>query len=121
MGTAELGRFGETKAAEWLTRNGYRILARNFRTRLGEIDIIASKAGFLAFVEVKLRKNADFGCAREFVDVRKQRKIICAAQLWLQWHPCRLQPRFDVIEVYAPFGMEGEVEIHHWENAFSVN
>ena len=84
----ELGDWGEEKAARYLRRKGYRILDRNFSCRQGEIDIIAEKSGVVAFVEVKLRKNADFAQAREFVTARKQARILAAARLWLSVHDC---------------------------------
>lgn len=116
----ERGDWGEERAARYLRLHGYRILERNFRCRQGEIDIIARKGTFVAFVEVKQRKNADFGEAREFVTWSKQRRILAAAELWLLKTRCELQPRFDVIEVYAPEGTRTlRPEIHHLENAFS--
>lgn len=115
----ELGNWGEEKAAQYLRRKGYRILDRNFTCRQGEVDIIASRRGVVAFVEVKLRKNAAFAEAREFVTARKQARILSAAQLWLSVNACELQPRFDVIEVYAPEGAaSARVQIEHLENAF---
>ena len=66
------GQLGEDLAASYLAAHGYTIVARNFRTRYGEIDIIACKDGFVAFVEVKLRKNARFGLPREAVTHAKQ-------------------------------------------------
>ena len=115
----ELGDWGEEKAARYLRRKGYRILDRNFSCRQGEIDIVAEKSGVVAFVEVKLRKNADFAQAREFVTARKQARILAAARLWLSVHDCEEQPRFDVIEVYAPDGSNSlRVRIEHLENAF---
>ena len=71
----ELGDWGEERAARYLRLRGYSILGRNFRCRQGEIDIIAAKGAFVVFVEVKLRKNADFGEAREFVTYSKQPKF----------------------------------------------
>lgn len=118
MDRKELGAFGEKKAAEFLRREGYRIVATNYSCRFGEIDIIASKAGYIVFVEVKLRKNAEFAEAREFVNYSKQRRILKTAQLWLAINDCMLQPRFDVVEVYAPHGSLGAVTINHIENAF---
>ena len=115
-----LGRFGEAKAAELLRQKGCKILAMNYTTRFGEVDIIAENRKFLIFAEVKLRKNADFAEAREFVTRSKQQRVILAAEQWLQQNPAKNQPRFDVIEVYAPQGAEGEVKIHHWENAFEA-
>ena len=114
-----VGAWGEALAAEYLRKKRYQILEANFRTRIGEIDLIASNRQYLVFVEVKLRKNADFAMAREFVDHRKQGKIRSTAQLYLAYHPTRLQPRFDVIEIYAPEGMETKSPvINHLEDAF---
>lgn len=120
MNTKELGRFGEEQAAKYLRKNGYRIVEMNLRCRLGEIDIIAENREYLVFVEVKLRKNADFAEAREFVTYSKQRRIIATAQLWLTQHESDKQPRFDVVEVYAPGGARGALTINHIENAFSL-
>ena len=86
---------------------------------MGEIDLIAADRHYLAFVEVKLRKSADFAMAREFVDYRKQQRIKSTALLYLSTHPTRLQPRFDVIEIYAPEGVQTRrPEINHLEDAF---
>ena len=108
------GAWGEKRACSYLKWHGYSIIETNFRCRHGEIDIIAQKGGFLAFVEVKLRKNADFGEAKEFVHAAKQRRIIAAASIWLSYNETELQPRFDVIEVYT----EGRTVINHLINAF---
>lgn len=106
-------------AAEYLRKKKYRILCANFRCKMGEIDLIAANRNYLVFVEVKLRKNADFAQAGEFVDWRKQSKIKAAAQLYLSWNPTDLQPRFDVIEIYAPMGAETKKpQIIHLEDAF---
>lgn len=114
-----MGAWGEALAAEYLRKKRYQIVAANFRTRIGEIDLIATNRHYLIFVEVKLRKNADFAMAREFVDYRKQAKIRSTAQLYLAYHPTQLQPRFDVIEIYAPEGMETRSPvINHLEDAF---
>ena len=114
-----MGAWGEALAAEYLRKKRYQIVAANFRTRIGEIDLIATNRHYLIFVEVKLRKNADFAMAREFVDYRKQAKIRSTAQLYLAYHPTRLQPRFDVVEVYAPQGMQTRHPvIRHLEDAF---
>ena len=114
-----MGAWGEALAAEYLRKKRYTILATNFRTRMGEIDLIASNRRYLVFVEVKLRKNADFAMARDFVDARKQSKIRATAQWYLATHPTDLQPRFDVIEIYAPEGMETHhPELNHLEDAF---
>ena len=120
MDTRLLGRLGEAETAEYLRRRGCEILAMNYRTRLGEIDVIAADRRYVLFVEVKLRKNADFAQAREFVTPRKQRRIILAAESWLQENGTERQPRFDVAEVYAPRGGAGEITLRYWEDAFQV-
>lgn len=116
-----LGAFGEDAACAYLKRRGYRIIGRNFRCRLGEVDVIARKGRFIVFAEVKLRKSAAFGEAREFVTAAKQRRVILAAELWLARNQTGLQPRFDVIEVYAPEGIATKhPEIHHVEDAYQL-
>ena len=119
MDKQTLGRFGEDQAVRCLRKKGYTILARNYRCRLGEIDIIARDKGFVVFAEVKLRKNDSYGEAREFVTRGKLEKILKTASLWLSQNDCELQPRFDVIEVYAPQGTQGAVRIEHLEDAFN--
>lgn len=114
-----LGQWGEEQVAERLRRDGWTIAARNFRCRFGELDIVAENQAFLSFVEVKLRKDDRFGSACEAVTPSKQRKLRAAAQYYLMKHPTRLQPRFDVAEVYAPRGIRTEKpDIYYIENAF---
>ena len=114
-----LGQWGEELVSEDLKRRGWTIAATNFRCRMGEIDIVARNETFLAFVEVKLRKNDRFGAACEAVTPAKQRKLRAAAQFYLMNHPTKLQPRFDVAEIYAPFGVHTEKpNIYYIENAF---
>lgn len=112
------GAWGERIARAYLERKGFRTVETNFRTRFGEIDIIAACEEYIVFVEVKTRKNARFAAAREFVTMAKQRRITATAELWLQRHPSGLQPRFDVIEVYGEEGISGAPRICHLENAF---
>ena len=112
------GRWGEEKAAAFLRRKGYKIIGMNYSCRMGEIDVIARNRKFIVFAEVKLRKSAAFAEAREFVTAAKQQRVTMAAQLWLQQNETELQPRFDVIEIYAPNGEKGRVRINHIENAF---
>ena len=115
-----LGRWGEAAAAEYLKKKGYTLVAANWQCRFGEVDLIMRRGRYLVFVEVKLRKSAGFAQAREFVDVRKQDKLRTSAQLYLSMHPTLLQPRFDVVEVYAPQGIQTvHPEIVHLENAFA--
>ena len=114
-----LGPWGEEKAAEFLRRKGYALVTSNYRCKFGEIDLIVKNRRYLVFVEVKLRKSDAFGEAREFVDARKQERIRATAALWLETHETALQPRFDVVEVYAPDGMHTKApEIRLIEDAF---
>ena len=115
-----LGRWGEALAAEELRKKGWRILAAGYRSRFGEIDLIAADGAYLAFVEVKLRKDASFAPGRAAVDRRKQERLRATAASYLAQHPENaLQPRFDVAEIYAPQGLETkQPEFRYWENAF---
>lgn len=114
-----LGKWGEQLVAEDLRKKGWRIVEVNYRCRHGEVDIIAANRTFLAFVEVKLRRSDRFGQPREFVTGEKQRKLRATAELYLTEHPTKLQPRFDVAEVYAPQGMRTpQPAITYLENAF---
>ena len=119
MDSREKGNWGEDKAASYLKRHGYKIIDRNCRYRQGEIDIVAEKKDIIVFAEVKTRKNDAYAEAREFVTSAKQQRVIAAAQLWMQENGCEKQPRFDVIEIYAPNGEKSlNVKINHLENAF---
>lgn len=113
-----IGAFGEAEAAKYLKKHGYRLLGMNHRTRHGEVDIIASKGGFVAFVEVKTRCEMEHGEAREFVTGRKQSRVRLAAEDWLIKNETELQPRFDVIEVYYDPAKNKVLEMNHIENAF---
>ena len=120
MDKRELGRFGEEQAAKYLRRHGYRIVEMNYSCRFGEIDIIAETLRYIVFAEVKLRKNDLYGEAKEFVTRAKQERIITTASIYLEQNETVKQPRFDVIEVYAPDGANGRVRINHIENAFGL-
>lgn len=113
------GAWGEALAAEYLRKKHYQVIASGYHSRFGEIDLIVRNKKFLVFVEVKLRRSPNFAAAREFVDNRKQDKIRTTASLYLSQNPTQLQPRFDVIEIYAPDGTAtAKPEINHLEDAF---
>lgn len=113
------GAWGEELAADFLRKKRYKIFATNYRCRFGEIDLIVANRKYLVFVEVKLRKSDRFAGAIEFVDQRKQDRIRTTAACYLSEFPTALQPRFDVIEIYAPRGMQTvKPQIHHMEDAF---
>lgn len=106
-------------AAAYLQKKKYTLLAAGFRCKFGEIDLIVKDKKYIVFVEVKLRKSAGFAQAREYVHRRKQDRIRITASIYLESHPSPLQPRFDVIEIYAPHGRETVApEIIHLEDAF---
>ncbi len=120
MGTNNInGAWGEAVAAQYLQKKRYRLIASGYRSRYGEIDLIVQNRKYLVFVEVKLRKSDRFALAKEFVDYRKQERIRSTALMYLQQFPTELQPRFDVIEVYAPQGTQTlRPQINHLEDVF---
>jgi len=81
-----LGKEGEELAASHLARRGYTILERNFRTRFGEIDLVARKDDFLVFVEVRTRRGRSFGIPEESITPNKREHLIAAAEEYLQIH-----------------------------------
>ena len=114
-----VGKLGEDCAAKFLEAKGYTIVARNFRIRSAEIDIIAQTDGVLVFAEVKARSDIRHGLPSEAVTLRKQKKIIAAAGVFLQDEEfCNCACRFDVVEVFL-CGTE-VAKINHIENAFEV-
>jgi putative endonuclease len=104
-----LGRTGERLAAEVLRDNGYSILERNFRCRLGEIDLVAEDEQELAFVEVKARRGVSFGLPEDAVTIRKRRKLVEVASYYLDLHTCSDRSwRIDVVAVQ--FSNSGKLE-----------
>ena len=103
MDCVSLGKLGEDAACRELSRRGYAVLARRFRTRYGEIDIVASDGPTLVFVEVKTRSSARFGAPAEAVTARKQAKIsLMASEYLLRRHLGQVACRFDVVAVLMP-------------------
>ena len=95
-----LGKTGEDLAVTELERRGYAILARRYRTRHGEIDIVARDGETLVFVEVKAKERAEFGTAAEAVTVRKQRRVASMAVDYLARNHLTASPcRFDVVAI----------------------
>ncbi|MCR5834798.1 MAG: YraN family protein [Selenomonadaceae bacterium] len=119
MNNSDKGKLGEDSATKYLVEKGYEIVTRNFRIRSAEIDIIARSGDTIIFVEVKARSNIRHGLPIEAVTLRKQKKIIEAASIFLQddnYADCAC--RFDVIEIYLEGGRVEE--IRHIENAFEI-
>lgn len=101
MDRAQIGKDAEDRAVEYLTSQGLEILSRNFRRRLGELDVVARSGDVLIIAEVRTRSTQNFGGAAASVDWVKQRKIVKAAHQLLQTQPqlAKLRVRFDVIVV----------------------
>lgn len=116
MDKAQTGMRGELAAARYLREHGFTILSANYRCRLGEIDIIASDRAYICFVEVKTRSPQMLGRPADAVDMTKRKKLLAAASRYIAQNPTKLQPRFDVIEVYV---REGTIlRVRHIPNAF---
>ena len=96
----KLGERGEALAWNFLVKRGYTLLEKNYRTRFGEVDVIARKDGSLVFLEIKTRRNHDYGTPEEAVDWRKRQKLARVAQSYLQAKRLENQAaRFDVLSV----------------------
>ena len=110
----ELGKAAEQAAECYLSRKGFRILERGWRTRFGEVDIVALDGDTLVFVEVKARRGGGFGPAESAVDARKQLRIAKTALAYLQRRPHDGPVRFDVVAL-----QEGAVR--HIQGAFEAD
>jgi len=114
----QFGEICEAIAVEHLKKHGYRIVEQNYRTKLGEIDIIAKDKGVLVFIEVKARKSYRFGNPKWAVTPKKQRKISMVALYYLKATKQRdVKARFDVVSIYPIQGGQG-IEII--KNAFEL-
>ena len=116
MNIGKTGTAGEICAASYLKRKGYKIVARNYQTRYGEIDVIAAKGDYIIFAEVKTRSRNPLISASLSVTAGKINKIRAAAQLYLVENQCDLQPRFDYIGIELDKGTYTVAE--YIENAF---
>ncbi|WPD22241.1 MAG: YraN family protein [Candidatus Electrothrix aestuarii] len=108
------GRAGEDAAVRYLEKMGYTILERNYRLRIGEVDIIARDKEYLVFIEVKTRRSKTFGSPFDAVDNRKQQQIIQVASAYVRGK--EVPVRFDVVAVHLS-GQDIRVEV--LKNAFS--
>ena len=117
-GRRDLGAFGERVAAAHLEAKGYRIRARNFRCREGEIDIVAEDGDCLVFVEVRTRRGDAFGTPAESVTVAKERRLLTVAKAYLQEHPdVPANQRIDVVGVELSRGRL--LAVQHIEGAIA--
>lgn len=116
MDQRDLGRRGEAIAAKYYLQRGYMLLEHNYRTRMGELDLILLKQSQLIIAEVKTRSSAQWMMPCESVDIKKQNRIILAARSYLQHSPYRELPvRFDVVEVVPT---KGGWQVHCIQDAF---
>lgn len=122
LSSKDKGDIAEKQAADYLRHRGYRIRARNFRSRWGEIDLICEKGGCLVFVEVKASASRYHGVYTPSgrVDFRKQQRIMRTAEYYLAQNTAAtsLQPRFDVLEVLMDKAYQQAGQITHLKNAF---
>jgi putative endonuclease len=113
-----LGNAGEARAAQFLMKQGYRIMERNYRTRSGEIDLIALHQGAVVFVEVKTRTSNAFGAPELAVNSRKQQRMVKAALGYIKYKKLHQVPcRFDVVAISTT----AEKEVEHIRNAFEMD
>ena len=114
-----LGAIGEELAYHYLSRQGYKILLRNYTSPLGEIDLIAKEKGSLVFVEVKTRKTDVMGSPAEAVTAEKRHQLIKNAKYYINRYGIHDVPcRFDVVSILMPEGEEAKIELI--ENAFEA-
>jgi len=105
------GESGEELAVNFLKKQKYKIIERNFQTRHGEIDIIARKANIIVFIEVKARASAEFAEPWEAVGFRKRKNVKAAAKIYLQQHPMpECDFRFDVISIIVENSAQPKIE-----------
>ncbi|MEG1568090.1 MAG: YraN family protein [Oscillospiraceae bacterium] len=114
-----LGAMGESIAAKHYRAAGYELLSANYRTRQGEIDLIAKKCNTIVFIEVKTRTQKSIAAPREFVTKTKQIRLSLAAKSYIAANgDNNYNYRFDVVEVYVD--ENGKIDINCIENAFSL-
>ncbi len=118
MNNITFGALGEKHAVKFLKKKKYKILEKNYKTKLGEIDIIAEKDGYIVFTEVKSRSADPLLSGVYAVDRNKQRHIIRTASFYLKQNDCELQPRFDIIEIEIDRNNSKVISYNHIENAF---
>jgi len=114
----QLGLHGQQIAEKFLFEKGYKILARNYRIKTGEIDLVAFKDTYVVFTEVKFRRNFTYGEPLESVNYAKKKQIIKTAMHYITKNALhQADIRFDVIEVT---NIGGKYDINHIENAFDA-
>ncbi len=120
MNNQSLGRLGEELTCKYLQSKGYRILERNFRNKLGEIDLIAQEGKVICFIEVKTRKSSQFGAPFEAVGSTKQLRMVRLALCYLKYKfkTIEVMSRFDVVSIN--FDSVDQPQLKHIISAFDL-
>ncbi|MBQ8391460.1 MAG: YraN family protein [Clostridia bacterium] len=124
LAAVSIGNLGEEAAVKAIKKQGYKVIERNYRTKMGEIDIIARDGEYTCFIEVRLRKNNDFGSPADTIDINKQRKIIRTAQYYAVTKKIYDTPmRFDAVLINADAkgGKLTNIKTEIIKNAFYIN
>lgn len=108
------GRRGEDIAADYLHEKGYAVVERNFRYRRAEVDLIVRNSNLLVFIEVKTRRNTDFGFPESFVSPEQAELIVAAADHYVREQKWEGLIRFDIVAIT----LEPDIKIEHFEDAF---
>ena len=120
MNIGKTGAEGEKRVANFLRKNGFSIIKRNYVCRYGEVDIIAEDGQYILFVEVKTRKNGSMVSGVEAVDAYKQKRITLTANDYIVKTGCQKQPRFDIAEVTTFIKADNTTgyKLHYIENVW---
>ena len=122
--TRQTGRQGENAACDFLIKNGYNVICRNFTASHGEIDIIAEDEKYIVFVEVKFKNNSPhlkkYGRPILAVNTEKKKRILSAVRSYIKRYNPQKKPRIDVIEIIGNDEINGfiSLNIKHYKNAF---
>jgi len=119
MNRSDTGKLGELETAKYLRKSGYNIVAANFHSRFGEIDIVAENKRNLCFVEVKTRSPGQMFNPADSVTVAKRKKIISTANVFLSQYPTNKEIRFDIAEVIVEDSVIKSINLI--ENAFDIS
>jgi len=111
----ELGKKGEQLAVDFLLKNGYNIVERNYRFQKAEVDIIAQKKDILAIIEVKTRSTTDFGNPQDFVKPKQIQRLVKAVDEYVTVNDLDVEVRFDIVAIVKE---KKDFNIEHLENAF---
>jgi putative endonuclease len=112
------GQAAEELACRYLTQQGLILIERNFRCRMGELDLIMRDGEYLVFIEVRSRGNRNYGTPAETVTIHKQKRLIRAAAYYLQRHHLNIPCRFDIVAIS---NIQNEKDLEWIKDAFQIN